>query len=75
MANEDKALRFGVVAVKKGYVSAEQVINALNIQAREDVSNGKHRRVGMILMEQGLLTPMQIDEVLKEMEKQKNSHI
>ena len=69
MTNEDKALRFGVIAVKKGYVTAEQVINALNIQVREDMTNGKHRRVGMILLEQGLLTPMQIDDVLKDLEK------
>lgn len=68
MTNEDKALRFGVIAVKKGFVSAEQVIEALNTQVREDISNGKHRKIGMILLEQGHLTPVQIDEVVKELE-------
>ena len=73
MTNDDKALRFGVIAVKKGFVSPEQVIEALNIQVREDISDGKHRRIGMILLKQGHLTSMQVDEILKELEKQKSS--
>lgn len=70
MADEDKEMRFGVVAVNKGFVTAEQVIEALNIQVREDIAAGKHRKVGMILLEQGHMTIMQIDEVLREVEKQ-----
>jgi hypothetical protein len=65
----DKEMRFGVVAINKGYVTPEQVIEALNIQVKEDISAGKHRKVGMILLEQGHMTLMQVDEVLKELEE------
>ena len=69
MTEEDKEIRFGIVAVNKGYATAEQVIEALNIQVKEDISIGKHRKIGMILLEQGDLTLVQIDEVLHELEK------
>ena len=74
MTNVDKEMRFGVVAINMGYVTAEQVIEALNIQVKEDVAMGKHRKIGMILLEQGHLTVMQIDEVLRELEKQAGSN-
>ena len=70
MTNVDKEMRFGVVAINKGYVTPDQVIEGLNIQVKEDISAGKHRRLGMILLEKGYITLMKIDEVLKEMEQQ-----
>lgn len=69
MKHQDKALRFGVIAVKKGYVSPDQVIDALNVQVREEFSIGKHRRIGVILMEQGYLTTSQVEEIAKEVER------
>lgn len=66
----DKEMRFGVVAINKGYVTPEQVIEALNIQVKEDISTGKHRKLGMILLEQGYIIQSQIDEVLRELKQQ-----
>ena len=71
MTDEDKEMRFGVVAVNRGFVTTEQIIEALNIQVREDIATGKHRKVGMILLEKGYMTMTQIDEVLKEMQEKK----
>lgn len=68
MKEERKEMRFGIIAINKGYVSPEQVIEALNIQVKEDMAEGRHRKVGMILQEQGHITETQIDEVLKELE-------
>ena len=65
----DNEMRFGIIAINKGYVTPEQVIKALNIQVKEDISFGKHRKVGAILLEQGHITVKQIDAVLKELEK------
>ena len=67
MTDEDKEMRFGVVAVNRGFVTTEQIIEALNIQVREDIATGKHRKVGMILLEKGYMTMTQIDEVLNEL--------
>lgn len=64
-------IRFGIVAVEKGFVTIEQVTHALEVQVKEDIALGMHRRIGMILLEQGHITLMQIDEVLNELERQK----
>ena len=67
MNTEDKEMRFGIIAVEKGFVTAEQVVNALEVQVKEDLSSGKHQRIGMILLEQGHITLQQVNEVLQEM--------
>jgi len=65
METEHLEKRFGVIAIEKGYVSAEQFIEALKIQVMEDFENGKHRLVGRILLEQGVINMKQIDHVLE----------
>jgi hypothetical protein len=50
-------------------VRPDQVIEALRIQVTEDIDKGEHRLIGRILLEQGLLTLSQIDEVLHSMGK------
>jgi hypothetical protein len=69
MEREHLEKRFGVLAVEKGLISADQVIDALRIQIIEDIEKGKHRLIGRILLEQGLLTLSQIDDVLKSLGK------
>jgi hypothetical protein len=69
METEHLEKRFGVLAVEMGLITANQVIDALRIQVTEDVEKGKHRLIGRILLEQGLITLSQIDEVLKSMGK------
>lgn len=61
--------RFGISAVQKGFITANQVIEALKIQVTEDVEKGKHRLIGRILLEQGLITLQPIDDVLESMGK------
>ena len=73
MTTEDNEMRFGIIAVDKGFVTVEQVINALEIQVKEDLSSGKHQKIGMILLEQGDMTIIQVDEVLRELEKERNN--
>ena len=61
--------RFGVSAVEMGFVTADQVVEALRIQVLEDVEKGKHRLVGLILLEQRLITLSQIERVLASIGK------
>ncbi len=56
--------RFGVVAIEKGFVTADQFVDALKVQVTEDIEKGKHRLVGRIMLEQGTMTLEQIDEVM-----------
>jgi len=61
--------RFAEIAVKKGYVSAEQVKEALSEQLDDNLNNRPHRLVGRILMDKGWMTPLQVDDLLSEMFK------
>ena len=69
METEHLEIRFGVLAVEKGLITANQVFEALRIQVMEDIEKGKHRLIGRILLEQGLNTLSQIEDVLKSMGK------
>lgn len=67
MAIADLDLRFGSIAVQKGFITSEQLVDALAIQVTENVENNKHRLIGEILLERGSMTVAQIDDVLKDM--------
>jgi hypothetical protein len=69
METEHLDRRFGVSAVGKGFVTADQIVEALRIQVMEDIEKGKHRLIGLILLEQGLITLSQIEDVLDFMGK------
>ena len=60
--------RFGVVAVKCGFITPEQLIEAIQIQVYEDLEGAKHRLIGEILREKGYITEFQIDDVIDLMD-------
>ena len=64
MRAEPTEIRFGWVAVQKGFVTPKQVIDALVVQVKENFHTGKHRRIGEIFLEQGFMDGSQLDEVL-----------
>ena len=61
--------RFGILAVEKGLITAEILIEALRIQVLDDIEKGKHRLLGRILLEQGHLNLEQIQSILEELGK------
>ena len=63
-----REMRFGVVAVEKGYITPDQLFEALKAQVREDLEGETHRLLGEILLEQDVMTQEQKDEVLKVLE-------
>ncbi len=56
--------RFGAVAIEKGYITIEQLIEALAIQVKDEVENESHRLLGSILFEQDIITGDQLQEVI-----------
>lgn len=42
---------FGITAVQKGFITADQLIEALTIQVMEALQESDHRLVGEILFE------------------------
>jgi hypothetical protein len=62
--------RFGTIAVEKGFITEDQLFLALKIQAKENLEKEKHRLLGQILIEQGLLSISQVEEILEIMNQQ-----
>lgn len=62
--NNNNQKRFGAIAVERGFITEDQLFQALKIQAKENLAEGKHRLLGQILLEEGLITTPQIEEVL-----------
>jgi len=56
--------RFGIIAVEKGFITAENLIKGLTIQVEEDLKNIRHRLLGEIFFDMGLMTDKQVEEVL-----------
>lgn len=67
MSVEKLDKRFGIVAIENGFITPEQLIEAMKIQVFEDLEGAKHRLVGEILLDKGYITNIQIDEVLRLM--------
>jgi hypothetical protein len=67
MAEEYLTYRFGIVAVKKGFVTPDQVVRALESQVEENLSQNIHKLIGEIFVDKGLMTVEQVDEVVKDM--------
>lgn len=59
--------RFGIVAIKMGFITYEQLLEALEVQLAEDLKGLERRLTGQILQEKNYLTSEQTDEVLIEM--------
>ena len=56
--------RFGMVAVEKGFVTSEQIVEAIAIQVEENVDQQKHRFIGTVLVGLGYMRHSQIQDVL-----------
>ena len=76
MNNDDSGVtkkycvRFGVIAVKKGYITEEALYEALKIQVEEDLKNEEHRLTGTILYDLGLMGEKEIEDVVNELLKE-----
>ena len=68
MPAEKLDIRFGALAVTKGFITPEQLVEALKIQVNENLKQSKHRIVGEILREKEYITTAQINAVLESMD-------
>ena len=67
MGTEFLDKRFGVTAVEKGFITKDQLFEALKTQITEEIEKNEHRLIGRILYDMEFLTLSQIDEVLDSM--------
>lgn len=67
MSDEKLDKRFGAIAIQKGFITLEQLLEAMKVQIVEDLEDAEHRLVGQILWERGYISTEQIKEVLESM--------
>jgi len=56
---------FGIIAIEKGFISPDDLIEALMIQVKEHIKNGKQRFIRDILLDKDIMSVKQIGEVCK----------
>jgi hypothetical protein len=61
--------RFAQIAVEKGYVSPDNAKAALSRQLDDDLAGKTHKLIGSIFLENGWITPQQIETVLNDLFK------
>ena len=59
--------KFGTIAISKGFITKDQLIEGLARQVEEDLAEGKHRPIGAILFGLGYLPKAKAIEVLRSM--------
>ena len=59
--------RLGKLAVDKGYITLEQLIEAMKSQVEENHKEGDHRLIGKILIEKGFIREDQIRDIIQTM--------
>ncbi|MDP1992532.1 MAG: hypothetical protein Q8K00_16105 [Syntrophales bacterium] len=59
--------RFGLIAVEKGFICADDLVKVLMIQVGEDIINTPHRLMSEILYDLGFMTDTQIEDVLSDL--------
>ncbi len=56
---------FGNLAVKKGFITSEEFVQALEKQVYEEIEDGHLRPIASILHEKGCITSHQIDDIFE----------
>ena len=75
METDYSEIRFGVAAVRKGFVTPDHIVKALSVQVSENLISGAHRAIGTILLDQNLITALQLEEVLTAMNETSSQDI
>jgi hypothetical protein len=60
--------RFGLIAIEKGFIKADQLYEALMKQRAQETGGAERRPLGLILKDLGYLSVSQIDETLRTLE-------
>lgn len=61
---------FGEIAIRLGFVKLKDVEAALKLQHEEKTKKNKHRLIGIIMLQMGVLGNEQLIEILREIENQ-----
>ncbi len=62
---KSKRKPFGQIAIDMGFVTADAVKRALDIQHKEDAAGKTHRLLGIIMLEAGFLSSEELIQILR----------
>ena len=65
--DDDYRKRFGNLATAKGYITLQALKETVKAQVKEENDTGRHRLTGEILIENGYMNLIQINEILEEL--------
>jgi hypothetical protein len=61
-------IRFGTVALERGFLTPGQLGKAVSIQMKEDLEGLSHRLIGEVLVDLGFMSIFQVNEVIETIE-------
>lgn len=70
---EKYCAHFGELAVEMGFITQDQLGQAMEIQIKENLNSKPRKLIGQILFEQDWMTPQQIDRVLNRLFENKGA--
>jgi hypothetical protein len=70
MRDDKREIRFGTLAVEKGFITGRQLGRAVSEQMKEDLGQDIHRFLGEILVAMGFIDTSQVEEVLQALKQQ-----
>lgn len=73
MFEESIRKRFGAVAIKKGFITKEQFVEAMGMQIENDLEGTEHKLFGEVLVRMGYMERSQVNEVLEEISEEKEA--
>ena len=69
MIDENLKQRFGELAIRLGFITKDQFIEAMAIQIENELEGTQPKLIGSILLDAGFMTTEQLDDVIKLMAK------
>ena len=67
MIKEYSQKRFGTIAIQKGYIIKDQLIEALSLQIEYELAGTQQKLIGGILFEMGYMEMAEVNKVLEAM--------
>jgi rubrerythrin len=69
MPHKSARKRFGYFSIKKGFVTEDQLIEAMRVQISSEQKGDKTTSIGEIMKEMGFITEEQINEVINDIKR------
>jgi hypothetical protein len=67
--------RFGTLAIEMGFITIEQVLGVIFEQVMDNHYRKRHKKIGRIMIDKGLMSKEQVEAVLEKLAELNNEAI